>query len=35
MGILLTLAPVGLLYILTLLFPPWHDEHEPQPGAAH
>jgi Ni/Fe-hydrogenase subunit HybB-like protein len=25
-GVLLSIAPIGLLYLLTLLFPPWHDE---------
>ena len=26
MAIILTTAPLGLLYILTKIFPPWHDK---------
>jgi Ni/Fe-hydrogenase subunit HybB-like protein len=33
-GVLLTLAPVGLLYILTRLFPPWHDDTAEHPAAS-
>jgi predicted membrane protein len=33
-GVLLTIAPVGLLYILTRLFPPWHDDTVAHPGSA-
>ena len=32
-AVLLTIAPVGLLYILTRLFPPWHDEPFPHSAA--
>ncbi len=29
MAVVLTLAPIGLLWVLAQLFPPWHDHEEP------